>query len=122
MEVQSGEKSPIILIVLRHEKIRLIFYSWCSALYKAVGHDIFGEDGFKPYLYTYFVWCILALFKISSIYTLIYYDWFTRLNVIGNAAVGLQVSDFIQNCFLSYNYFYLIYYCYCIANDENPFH
>lgn len=75
--------------------MRNFFYSWCSFLFKCVGHDIYCDGGFKPNLYTFYVWFILVLFSVSAIYTLLFYNWFTRLNVIGSAAIAAQVNDII---------------------------
>lgn len=79
----------------RFERMRILFYEWSRALFVAVGHDIYCEGGFKPNYMTFYVYFLIGLFIISTIYTFIFYDWFTRLSGIVNLAVLLEVSDFI---------------------------
>lgn len=78
--------------MLRSERIRHFFHVWSRALFISVGHDIYGDGGFQPSLYTFFVYFILSLFLFSGVFTLIYYDWFVRLNVINFLAVAIEVS------------------------------
>lgn len=76
----------------RHEQLHSLFYRWCRALFISVGHDIYQNGGFKRNLYTFYIYALIVLLEISIIYTIVYYDWFTRLNAIPILAISLQVS------------------------------
>lgn len=80
----------------RYERMRNFFYVWCSKLFESVGHNVYAEGGFKPNLYTYYMWLVLVTFIVCAMYTFVFYDWFIRLNTVANLAVALQVSTNIK--------------------------
>lgn len=79
----------------RFERMRRFFYVWSRALFVSVAHDIYCEGGFKITLYTLYVYIVIIFSVISSIYTIIFYDWFTRLNALTITSICMQVSDFM---------------------------
>lgn len=76
----------------RHERLRYLFYNWTRWLFTAVGHDIYHEDGFKPNWISFVMYGLFVCFFINATYTVIYYDWFTRLNVLEFFALVAEVT------------------------------
>lgn len=105
----------------RYERMAHFFYSWSRALFICVGHDIYCVGGFKPNLYTFYTWFIIFMFMISAIYTCVFYDWFTRLNVIGifaaalEASIKLIFSISLEHFRINFNIFSIFFK----VNDEN---
>lgn len=84
----------------QYKRFRHFFYSWTRCLFAAVGHDIYQEDGFKPNWIAFGMYGLLVAFIINATYTVIYYDWFTRLNVLEFTALFFEVLYlFSQNIF-----------------------
>lgn len=75
-----------------HERIRYTFYTLLRKLLIASGHDFFQNGGFKPNLYTFFLYGLNALGFSFCIYTVIWYDVATGLHSIGYGAVNVQVK------------------------------
>lgn len=76
-----------------HERIRYTFYNLLAKLLMSIGHNYLHKNGFKPHLYTYFMYLVNAVGFTSCIYTIIWYDAATALNSIGYGAVNVQVTD-----------------------------
>lgn len=74
-----------------HEKIHHLFYILLRKLFISVGHDFFDDGKIKPNLLTYLVYGHLGMFYIGAIYTLIYYDWAEKLNIIAFTGITFQV-------------------------------
>lgn len=76
-----------------HERIRYVFYNLLRKFLIAVGHDFLHKDGFKPSLYSFFLYGINSFDFISCIYTMIWYDIATGLYSIGYGAINIQVQS-----------------------------
>ena len=77
-----------------HEKIRYSFYNLLRKLFIAVGHDFFGDDGFKPNLYTYCIYVVSVASFTSFLYTILVYDIAIKLTTIAYFAMFCQVFEF----------------------------
>lgn len=82
-----------------HERIRHTFYTLLRKLLIIVGHNFIDEGGFKPNLFSFFLYVLNVLGFASCIYTFFWYDIETGLKTIGYGAVNIQVMFFKINLF-----------------------
>lgn len=73
-----------------HERMQYIFHNLLRKLFKAIGHDIF-RGKFKPYLLTFFMHGLFALFSVAAVYTIVNYDMLVVLNCIGLIGLAHEV-------------------------------
>lgn len=76
------------------KRIRFIFHNFLRTALIAVGHDFLQKDGFKPNLYTFFLYGLDAFAIACCAYTVIWYDVSTGLNSIGYGAINVQVKTY----------------------------
>lgn len=74
------------------ERVRYTFYNLLRNLLIVVGHNFLEEGGFKPNLFSFFLYGLNVLGTVSCIYTVLYYDVETGLKSIGYGAVNIQVT------------------------------
>lgn len=76
-----------------HQKVHHLFFNLLRILFKAIGFDIFRSGEFKPYLFTYVIYCLYASFFVGVTNTLLQYDLTTALNIIGLIGIAFEVND-----------------------------
>lgn len=81
------------------EKIRRLFFNYIRKVLVFVGHDIFGEENFKPYWLTYIMYGINVVVYIGAAKTLYFYDIAEKLTTIACIGLAWQVNHLpiIQN-------------------------
>lgn len=75
-----------------HERARYTFHNLLRRLLIVIGHNFIKEGGFKPNLFTFFLYALNVFGSVSCIYTVLWYDFETALNSIGYGAVNIQVT------------------------------
>lgn len=73
-----------------YKKFHRAVFIWDRNLLRAGGHDLFDVE-FKPHLGTYAIYLMVASFATFILYTLLYYDSFTKMNCLFFLALIVQV-------------------------------
>lgn len=74
-----------------YKKFYTATFVWNRKMLSILYHDIYDEN-FVPGIVTYFFYALNITFASLIIYTMIYYDFFIRLNCILYLALSIQVS------------------------------
>lgn len=93
-----------------HQKLHHLFHNLLRKLFAIIGHDIFREGEFSPYMWTYVIWATFGTFGLGVYKTLLYYDMDQILNMLAFIGIALEVIDAKKSIFNfnhSCHFFYL---------------